>query len=43
MHHADAGSIAAVIASDLSVQREREAHRNYLQGTYRDPLAARDL
>jgi Ti-type conjugative transfer relaxase TraA len=37
----DADSIVAVVAGDARVQREREAHGHYLQGTYRDPLAAR--
>ncbi len=37
----DAGSIAAVVAGDPAVQREREARWSYLQGAYRDPHAAR--
>jgi Ti-type conjugative transfer relaxase TraA len=37
----DAGSIAAVVAADPAVQREREARWHYLQGAYRDPHAAR--
>ena len=37
----DAGSIAAAVAGNGAVQREREAHGHYLQGAYRDPLAAR--
>ncbi len=37
----DAGSVAAVVAGDPAVQREREARWSYLQGAYRDPHAAR--
>ena len=37
----DAGSIAAVVAGDGAMRREREAHGHYLQGAYREPLAAR--
>jgi Ti-type conjugative transfer relaxase TraA len=33
--------IAAVLAADKAVQREREARWSYLQGAYRDPHAAR--
>ena len=33
--------IAAVVAADKAVQREREARWSYLQGAYRDPHAAR--
>jgi Ti-type conjugative transfer relaxase TraA len=36
-----AGEIAAAIAADRAVQREREARWSYLQGAYRDPHAAR--
>ncbi|TLU70681.1 MobA/MobL protein [Lichenicoccus roseus] len=36
-----AGEIAAVVAADKAVQREREARWSYLQGAYRDPHAAR--
>jgi Ti-type conjugative transfer relaxase TraA len=36
-----AGEVAAVVAADPAVQREREARWNYLQGAYRDPHAAR--
>ena len=35
------GKIAAVVAADPSVQREREARWSYLQGAYSDPYAAR--
>ena len=35
------GEIAAVVAADKAVQREREARWSYLQGAYRDPHAAR--
>ena len=35
------GEIAAVVAADTAVQREREARWSYLQGAYRDPHAAR--
>ena len=37
----DAGSVAAVVAADPVVQRERGARWSYLQGAYRDPHAAR--
>ncbi len=37
----DAGSVAAAVAANGSVQREREARWSYLQGAYRDPYAAR--
>jgi len=37
----DAGSVAATVAANGSVQREREARWSYLQGAYRDPYAAR--
>ena len=37
----DAGSVAAAVAADRSVQREREALPNYLRGAYRDPHAAK--
>jgi Ti-type conjugative transfer relaxase TraA len=37
----DAGSIAAAVAGDPAVQRERKARWSYLQGVYRDPHAAR--
>jgi hypothetical protein len=37
----DAGSVAAAIASDRTMQQEREALWNYLRGTYRDPYAAK--
>ena len=33
--------IAAAVAADKAVQREREARWSYLQGAYRDPHAAR--
>ncbi len=36
-----AGEVAAVVAADKAVQRERDARWSYLQGTYRDPHAAR--
>jgi hypothetical protein len=36
-----AGEIAAVVAANKAVQREREAHWSYLQGAYCDPHAAR--
>ena len=36
-----AGEVAAAVAADKSVQREREARWSYLQGAYRDPHAAR--
>ncbi len=35
------GEVAAAVAADKAVQREREARWSYLQGTYRDPHAAR--
>ncbi len=35
------GEIAAVVAADKAVQREREARWSYLQGAYRDPHAVR--
>jgi Ti-type conjugative transfer relaxase TraA len=37
----DAGSIAAAVAADRDVQREREALPHYLRGTYSDPYAAK--
>ncbi len=37
----DAGSVAAAVAANGSLQREREARWSYLQGAYRDPYAAR--
>jgi hypothetical protein len=37
----DNGSVAAAIAANGAVQREREARWSYLQGAYRDPYAAR--
>ena len=37
----DKGSVAAAIAANGAVQREREARWSYLQGAYRDPYAAR--
>jgi Ti-type conjugative transfer relaxase TraA len=37
----DSGSVAAAVAADGSVQRERAARWSYLQGAYRDPYAAR--
>jgi hypothetical protein len=36
-----AGEIAAAVAADSAVQREREGRWSYLQGAYRDPHAAR--
>jgi hypothetical protein len=36
-----AGEIAAAVAADAAVQREREGRWSYLQGAYRDPHAAR--
>ena len=36
-----AGEIAAAVAADKAVQREREARWSYLEGAYRDPHAAR--
>jgi hypothetical protein len=36
----DAGSIAAAVAADAAVRREREARWDYLRGAYRDPHAA---
>ncbi len=35
------GEVAAVVAADKAVQREREARWSYLQGAYRDPHTAR--
>ena len=35
------GEVAAVVAADKAVQREREARWSYLQGAYLDPHAAR--
>ena len=37
----DRGSIAAAVAADPAVQREREARWHYLRGAYRDPHTAR--
>ncbi|HME24406.1 MAG TPA: AAA family ATPase [Acetobacteraceae bacterium] len=37
----DPGSIAAVVAADRTVRREREALSYYLLGAYRDPQAAK--
>ena len=37
---ASPGEVAAVVAADQAVQRERDARWNYLQGAYRDPHAA---
>ncbi len=37
----DEASIAAAVAADRAVQREREALPHYLAGAYRDPYAAR--
>jgi Ti-type conjugative transfer relaxase TraA len=37
----DPGSIAAAVATDRAVQREREALPHYLCGAYRDPDAAK--
>lgn len=37
----DNGSVAATIAANGAVQREREARWSYLQGAYRDPYTAR--
>jgi hypothetical protein len=37
----DPGSVAAAVAADRKVQREREALVDYLRGAYRDPLAAK--
>ena len=37
----DAGSVAAGVAGDSAVQRERGARWSYLQGAYRDPHTAR--
>jgi hypothetical protein len=37
----DSGSVAAAVAADGAVQRERAARWSYLQGAYRDPYAAR--
>ena len=38
---ASPGEVAAVVAADKAVQRERDARWSYLQRTYRDPHAAR--
>ncbi len=38
---ASPGEVAAVVAADKAVQRERDARWSYLQGIYRDPHAAR--
>jgi len=38
---ASPGEVAAVVAADKAVQRERDARWSYLQGAYRDPHAAR--
>jgi len=35
------GEVAAAVAADKAVQREREARWSYLQGAYRDPHGAR--
>ena len=35
------GEVAAAVAADKAVQREREAQWSYLRGAYRDPHAAR--
>ena len=35
------GEIAAAVAADKRVQLERQAHWSYLQGSYKDPSAAR--
>jgi hypothetical protein len=37
----DAGNVAAAVAADRAVQREREALPHYLRGAYRDPHAAK--
>ena len=37
----DSGSVAAAIAANGAVQREREARWSYLQGAYRDSYSAR--
>jgi Ti-type conjugative transfer relaxase TraA len=37
----NAGSVAAAVAADRTVQREREALPHYLRGAYRDPNAAK--
>jgi hypothetical protein len=37
----DASSVAAAMAADRTVQREREALPHYLRGAYRDPYAAK--
>ena len=37
----DSGSVAAAVAANGAVQREREARWSYLQGAYRDTYAAR--
>jgi len=36
-----AGEVAAAVAADKAVQREREARWSYLQGAYKDPHGAR--
>jgi len=38
---ASAGEVAAAVAADKAVQREREARWSYLQGAYKDPHGAR--
>jgi len=38
---ASLGEVAAAVAADKAVQRERDARWSYLRGTYRDPHAAR--
>ncbi len=38
---ASPGEVAAAVAVDNAVQREREARWSYPQGAYRDPHAAR--
>jgi len=37
----DTGSVAATVAANAAVQREREARWSYLQGAYKDPHGAR--
>jgi hypothetical protein len=37
----DAGSVAAAVAADSTVRWERESLPHYLEGTYRDPHAAK--
>ncbi len=39
--NANPGEVAAVVAADKAVQRDRDARWSYLQGAYRDPHAAR--